>query len=120
MSIADGLADAAGIHLSEEAEVERGKNKHSHKEVWLSTIFTLISVSGFILTFAIPILIFPLKTAILVAVGWGILLLIFLNFYIAKIKHVNPKRIILEHLCLALFVIVISHVVGNLVARWVK
>jgi len=120
MAIADGLSDAAGIHISEESEQEKGKTKHSHKEIWLSTIFTFISVAGFTLTFAVPIFIFPLKTAVLVAIGWGMFLLIFLNYYIAKNKHENPIKFISEHVLLALFVIFVSHGVGHLVARYIR
>ena len=120
LAIADGLADSAGLHISEESETERGKAKHVSKEIWLTTLFTFLSVFGFILTFAIPILIFPLKTAISVAIVWGILLLILLNFYIAKIRNEKPIRLISEHILLVLFVIFFSYYAGNLIARWIK
>ncbi len=120
MAIADGLADAAGLHISEESELEKGKGKHTSKEVWLTTLFTFLSVIGFISTFAVPILIFPLKTAIFVAVGWGVLLLVLLNLYIARIKKQAPLRLIAEHILLALFVIVVSNGAGNLIARYIK
>jgi VIT1/CCC1 family predicted Fe2+/Mn2+ transporter len=120
MAIADGLADAAGLHMSEESEQERGEAKHSSKEIWLTTLFTFLSVTGFILTFSVPIFIFPLKIAIPVAIAWGVLLLILLNFYIAKIKRVSPTGLILEHIFLALFVIVVSHYAGHLIAKWVR
>ena len=118
MAIADGLADAAGLHMAEEIEVEKGIVKHTHKEVCLTTLFTFLSVTGSILTFAIPLLIFPLKTAVFVAIGWGMLLLILLNFYTAKIKKESPIKLISEHILLALFVIAISCWVGNLIAMW--
>jgi VIT1/CCC1 family predicted Fe2+/Mn2+ transporter len=119
MAIADGLADAAGLHLSEESEIEKGKVKHTAKEVWLTTLFTFLSVAGFILTFVIPILIFPLRTAVLVAIGWGILLIIVLNFKIAKARKENPIKLISEHILLVLFVIAVSYYVGHLIAKWV-
>jgi VIT1/CCC1 family predicted Fe2+/Mn2+ transporter len=118
MAIADGLSDAMGLHLVEEAEMEKGMAKHNQKEIWLTTIFTFLSVSGFSLTFVIPILIFSLKTAILIAILWGMLLLIALNFYIAKTKRENPIKPICEHILLALFVIIISYFVGSLIRRW--
>lgn len=120
MAIADGLADAVGLHVVEEAEVENGKVKHTAKEIWLTTFFTFLSVSGFILTFAIPLLLFPLKTAIFIAIAWGVLLLIILNFHIAKIRKENPIKIISEHVLIALFVIIISYWVGSLIAVWLK
>ena len=115
MAVADGLADAMGLHLAEESEIENGKVKHTSKEVWLTTAVTFFSVSGFCSTFAIPILLFPMKLAIFLAVSWGILLLVILNFYIARIKKERPLKLILQHILLAIFVIAISYEIGNLI-----
>ncbi|VVB97588.1 Uncharacterised protein [uncultured archaeon] len=71
MAIADGLADAAGFHITEEAEFENGKPTHTSKEVWMTTFFTFLAVCIFILTFAVPILVFQLQTAIIVDIAWG-------------------------------------------------
>ncbi len=118
LAIADGLADAVGLHIFEESELEKGKTKHIPKEIWLTTFFTFLFVFGFILTFVIPILIFPLKTATFVAIVWGILLLILLNFGIAKLKGENSIRLIFEHVSLAFLVIFISYYTGNLITKW--
>jgi len=115
MAIADGLADAAGLHLSEESEIEGGKAKHTSREVWITTFLTFFSVCGFILTFAVPLLLFQLETAVLISVGWGLLLLVALNLYIAKIKNESPAKLVFEHILLALFVIVVSYLTGSLV-----
>jgi len=120
IAIADGLSDAAGLHLAEESEIEKGKARHTQKEVWFTTLITFLSVSGFSLTFVIPVLFFPFKNAIAITVLWGILLLIFLNFSIAKIRKENPIKLISEHVLLALFVIIISNWIGNLISRWFK
>ena len=120
MAIADGLADAAGLHISEESELEKGRAKHTAREIWLTTIFTFVSVTGIILTFAIPILIFPLKIAVPVAIGWGMSLLIVLNFSIAKAKKESPIKLISEHILLALFVIIVSYYAGCLIAKYVR
>ena len=119
MAIADGLSDAAGVHISEESELEKGTAKHTQKEIWAATIFTFIFKLTFTLSFAIPFLILTLKPAVLVAIIWGMLLLIFLNFSIAKIKQENSAMLIFEHVLLALFVIAASHYVGHFVARWI-
>lgn len=116
MAIADGLSDAISLHTAEEAEVENGMSKHTPKEIWLTTLFAFLSVSGFTLTFTIPVLIFPLEKATFVAIAWGMLLLVLLNYYIAKTKKENPVKLIAEHILLAMFVIIVSYVVGDLVA----
>jgi VIT1/CCC1 family predicted Fe2+/Mn2+ transporter len=120
MAIADGLSDAVSLHTAEEAEVEKGRGKHTPKEVWLTTLFAFSSVSCFTLTFAIPILLFPWETAVVLAVAWGMLLLVLLNLYIAKIRKENPIRLISEHILLGIFVIILSHAVGSLVAMGFK
>ncbi|MFC1657986.1 hypothetical protein ACFL1D_01225 [Candidatus Omnitrophota bacterium] len=117
MAIADGLSDAAGVHISEESELEKGIAKHTQKEIWVATIFTFLSKLIFTLTFAVPFLLFSLNTAVLTAIIWGILLLIVLNFVIARIKQENALMLILEHVFLALCVVAISHYVGYFVAK---
>ncbi len=120
IAIADGLADAAGFHLVEEAELENGIPKHNSKEIWMTTFYTFLAVCGFILTFAIPVLLLELKTAIFVDIAWGLILLLILNYYIARFKKEDPVRLILGHISLAIFVVLISYIAGNLIAQWVK
>lgn len=120
MAVADGLADACGWHLAEESEMKGEKSKFSQKEIWLTTIFTFLSVCGFILTFTIPLLLFQqLGTGILVAVAWGMLLLVIFNFYIARMKKESPMKIILEHLLIAMLVIIVSYWIGDFLAKLV-
>jgi len=120
MAIADGLADGAGQHMSEEAEMEKGMAVHSQKEVWLSTLYTFLSVCGSILSFVPFFLLFPLTTAIFWAIGWGIILLLVFNFMLARTLQENPLKVILEHLTLAAFVIVVSYFLGNLIGSLIK
>jgi VIT1/CCC1 family predicted Fe2+/Mn2+ transporter len=116
MAMADGLSDAISLHTAEEAEVEKGRGKHAPKEIWLTTLFAFLSVAGFTLTFALPIVLFRLETAVFLAIAWGMLLLVLLNLYIAKVRKENPLKLVSEHILLAIFVIVVSHFVGNFVA----
>ena len=120
MAIADGLSDAVSLHTVEEAEVEEGKNKHSQKEIWLTTIVAFLAVCGFTMTFIIPILILPMKAAITVAIVWGMLLLAVLNLLIARIKKEKPLKLIVEHILLAIFVIIVSYFAGIFIARVVN
>lgn len=111
IAIADALSDSFGIHISEESE-----NKHTSQEIWESTIATFFSKFIFALTFIIPILLFPLSTAIIVSVLWGLSLITLFSFYIAKQQKVSPKKVVIEHLAIAVAVIVITHYVGDLIA----
>jgi VIT1/CCC1 family predicted Fe2+/Mn2+ transporter len=116
MAIADGLSDAISLHTAEEADVEEGRGKHTPKEIWLTTLFTFISVSGSTLTFAVPLLLFALETAIYLAIAWGMLVLILLNLYIAKIRNESALKLTFEHILLAILVIIVSRFTGDLVA----
>jgi len=110
IAIADAFSDALGIHVSEESEA-----KHTPKEIWESTIATFISKFVFALTFVIPILLLQLSTAIIVSIIWGMALLSIFNFYIAKAEKIKPSKVILEHLFIAIVVIVVTYFVGDLI-----
>ena len=70
IAIADAMSDALGIHVSEEAEA-----KHSHQEIWESTLATFLAKFVFALTFAVPIVLFNLALAVVISVVWGLLIL---------------------------------------------
>lgn len=107
IAIADAFSDALGIHISEESE-----NKHSSKEIWEATISTFLFKFIFAITFIIPVLLFPLATAIIVSVAWGLSLLGIFSFYMAREQKVKPWNVILEHLFTALVVITVTYHVG--------
>ncbi|NQV13565.1 MAG: hypothetical protein HQ530_04680 [Parcubacteria group bacterium] len=111
IALADGMSDALGIHISEEAE-----NAHSGREIWESTLATLFSKIIVALSFVVPVLIFPLSVAIIVSIGWGLLLIAAFSYYTAQQdQHSSSPRVIIEHLAIAGLVIVASHYVGELV-----
>ena len=110
IAIADSLSDAFGIHISEESE-----NKHTAKEIWESTISTFICKFIIALSFLIPVLLLELISAIVVSIIWGLSLLCILSFSV-KNEKVNPWKAVLEHLAIALVVIVVAHFVGDWIA----
>jgi VIT1/CCC1 family predicted Fe2+/Mn2+ transporter len=107
------VADALGIHISEEAEI-----KHSTREIWESTITTFISKFVFALTFIVPILLFSLYPAIIVSVAWGLSLIATFSFYIAKQQKTKPHKVIIEHLVIAILVIVVTYFVGSWISTF--
>ena len=107
IAIADALSDALGIHVSEESE-----NKHSAKEIWESTVATFLSKFIFALTFIAPFLLLSLSRAIIVSVVWGLSLIIAFSWYMAKQQNIKAFKVVLEHLIIAIFVIVVTHYVG--------
>jgi len=111
IAIADAFSDALGIHISEESE-----NKHTPREIWEATISTFFAKFVFALTFAIPISLFELSTAIVVSIIWGLSALCILSFSIAREQREKSWKMVAEHLIIALIVIVIAHYAGDWVS----
>lgn len=113
IAIADAMSDALGIHISEESE-----NKHSVKEIWESTISTFLSKLVFALTFIIPIIFLEPSIAIVVCIIWGLSLMAIFSYYMAKKQNIRPYKVILEHLIIAIIVIITTYYVGNWIATF--
>ncbi|MCK4905870.1 hypothetical protein KAS42_06505 [bacterium] len=108
IAVADAFSDALGIHISEESE-----NKHTTKQIWVSTISTFITKFIFALTFVIPVLLLELSVAIVVSVVWGLTILGIFSFKIAREQNAKTWKVIFEHLFIASLVIFITHYLGN-------
>ncbi len=111
IAVADALSDALGIHISQESE-----EKRTQREIWESTISTLLSKFVVALTFVIPILILPLSTAIIISVLWGLFSIGIFSFYIARQQQQKPHWVILEHISIAILVVIITRCIGDWVA----
>lgn len=112
IAVADAFSDALGIHISEESE-----NKHIKKEIWESTLFTFLSKFFFALTFAIPVLLFELSTAIVISVIWGLSVISILSFNLAEGQKERAWKVIIEHLLIAIIVIIITHYLGDWIGK---
>ena len=106
IAVADALSDALGIHIAEESK------KHPTIEIWEATLSTLFSKFVFAITFLVPMLIFSLKRAIVVSIIWGLLLLTVFSIYVAKERGGNPWKVVMEHICIAVLVIILTYYVG--------
>lgn len=111
IAIADAFSDALGIHISEESE-----NVHTARQIWGSTIATFMAKFIFTLTFAVPVFLLPLFTAIVVSLVWGLSILTFLSYFMGKAQGKQPWKIVGEHVLIAVVVIAITHWVGDWVA----
>ena len=108
IAIADAFSDALGIHISEESE-----DRHSVKEIWESTFSTFFFKFIVASSFIIPVLLLELSTAIVISVIFGLSLLTIFSFIIARGQKGKPWKAVVEHLLIALVVIVIAHYVGD-------
>lgn len=112
IAIADAFSDALGIHISEESEGE-----HNEKEIWKSTLYTFFTKFVIAFTFIIPFLLFSLDTAMIVGIGWGLVITIIYNWIISIKQNKNALYVIGEHLLIMILVIVITYYVGDFIAR---
>jgi len=112
IAVADALSDAAGMHVSEES---RNKNQ---REVWEATLSTFASKLVFASTFAVPVILLDLDSALVVSVAWGLLLITVFNYYFAKQQKQDPVKVVGEHAAIALLVVVVAHFVGDLIAQY--
>ena len=115
IALADNISDSVGIHIYQESECI------TDREVWFSTFsnfFTRILVS---LTFIILVLALPIRLAVFCSMVWGLLLLAFMSYTIAKDRGVSPYRAIFEHISIAVFVIIVSSFLGKfLISKFSK
>ena len=112
IAVADAMSDALGIHLAEESDPNTDT-----KHVWAATIWTFMTKFVFALSFAVPIALLPLAPAVTASIAWGMLVIIVLSYFLAKAQDERPLPIILEHLLIAIIVVVLSHLIGDWVGK---
>lgn len=112
IAIADAFSDALGIHISEESSTN-----FSVKGVWESTLATFLTKFVTAMIFLIPVLLFKLSTAVGVCIGMGLVLLGIFSYMIAKMQKTKPLEVVGEHIFIAVLVIIITHIVGDWIAK---
>ncbi len=112
IAVADGLSDALGIHISEESDPSR-----SNRHVWQATATTFAAKFLMAASFLLPLLLLPLRVAILVSIVWGMLVLAGLSWQMARERGERIAAVIGEHVGIALLVIVLTHLIGQGIAK---
>jgi VIT1/CCC1 family predicted Fe2+/Mn2+ transporter len=107
VAVADAMSDAMGIHLAQEADPE-SEDQH----IWAATIWTFVTKLVVALSFALPLLWFPLQIAVAIAVGWGLLVITVLSAYLARIQQSPVLHVVTEHLLITIVVVAVSHYIG--------
>ena len=111
IAIADSCSDALGIQVSEEAE-----NVHTRGEIWAATLSTFVAKFATSSSFLVPILLLDLHTAVWVSIVWGLSAVALLSWLIARREAFGTWGPILEHVGVAVVVIVATALLG----RWVS
>jgi len=114
IALADNIADSMGIHIYQESECLKTR------EVWLSTFTNFITRLLVSLTFILLVIFLPIRAGIACSLLWGLLLLAAISYTIAKDRRANVYLVILEHLVIAIIVIIASNFIGKLVINKIK
>lgn len=107
IALADNISDSVGIHIYQESECLETK------EIWLSTLTNFLTRILVSLSFILLVLVLPMNTAVILSIIWGLLLLAAISYIIAKDRKINPYLAMLEHITIAIIVIIASDFVGK-------
>jgi VIT1/CCC1 family predicted Fe2+/Mn2+ transporter len=102
IAIADNISDSLGIHIYQESDLKKSE------VVRTSTLYNFLTRFFVILVFILLVYFLPLLYASIMSIIWGISLLIVLSYYIAREQKVNPYKAIVEHVAIAVVVIIFS------------
>jgi VIT1/CCC1 family predicted Fe2+/Mn2+ transporter len=112
IAIADSFSDALGVHM-----IEESREDSSALQVWKATIAAFLAKFLFALSFLVPVVLLPIGTAVIASVVWGFICLSVLSAYLAQRKGDPVVRVVAEHVIIAGLVVVLSTIVGDLVAQ---
>ncbi len=115
IAISDSFSDALGVHLAKESE-----GNFTKSEIREATVSTFLYKFFFALSFLVPILLLNSPWSLYVALAWGVIILISLNYFIAKSNGEKPFKIIVEHLLISILVMGLSWVSGIAISHFIK
>lgn len=107
IAVADNISDTLGIHIYQEAEGLKGK------EVWLYSITNFIARLLVSIIFILLVILLPLPIAVISSIIFGLLILAIISYIIARHNKMNPYRAIIDHIIIALLVVLTSNFLGN-------
>ena len=107
VAVSDAMSDALGIHMAQEADPES-----SSAHIWTATFSTFLTKLLVALTFALPLIFLPLGVAVIVSVGWGLIVIVLLSYYLANAQKVPVIPVVVEHLAIAVVVVILAHFIG--------
>lgn len=111
IAVADNIADSLGIHVYRESQIpEVGADPRVY------TVSNFLTRLGVMMVFIALVWALPLTYATVISVAVGLTILTILSYYIALYQKVHPLRSILEHLVVAVLVIILSHFLGILIS----
>jgi len=115
IAIADNISDSLGIHIYRESAYSKAKN--NIKVYTFSNFLTRLSIT---LLFVSLVMFLPIQYAILSSLVLGLSLLSVLSYLIAINQKANPYLQILQHVGVAIVVVITSHFMGQTIINIFK
>jgi len=110
-ALADALANAAGLHVSQESE-----GHHDEKEVMKSTIYCFAATFLVMAFLAVPIILFEsYSSAIMTSSALSVIILGALGYFVAKKRKETVWKISLEYILMGVGVAIVSYALGAIV-----
>jgi len=110
IALADNLTDSLGVHVYQEAE------RLAQRDAFRTTVTNFAARLGVSLSFVAIVVLLRWSVATLTALIWGLSLLCFLSYWLARTRRANPVSEILKHCAVATVVVVLSAAIG----LWLK
>ena len=111
IAIADNISDALGIHIYQEAE------DINYREVWIGTFTNFLARFFVSLGFILIVWFAPADIGMYLALSYGLTLLAVFSVIIARIKKKSALASVIEHLGIAIGVMVLSKYVGGFITK---
>jgi VIT1/CCC1 family predicted Fe2+/Mn2+ transporter len=110
IAIADNVSDSFGIHVHQESEC---RNPAIVRRVTLENFIARLLITMIFILFVFFI---PLTYSIIISIIFGLSMIIALSYFIAKRQKINPYKAIIQHLALALVVMIMGLVLRNILS----
>ena len=114
VAVADNITDSLSVHMYQEAE------QLEARAAFRAMLMNFVARLLIGLTFALVVLVLPNPYAVIIALGWGLLLLVGLSYILARARDVRALPEVGKLLGVAVLVIAASRVIGLCILRYVK
>ena len=113
-AVADNISDSLGLHIFQESDLKKPK------VVSVSTFSNFFTRLLVVLIFVLAVVFLPIDYAVIFSIIYGISSLSILSYFIAKEQKANPYLSILEHVTIAVLVIIVSYFLREWIVNFFK
>jgi len=111
IAVVDNITDSFGIHVHQEAEC------NDVKKVRKTTLYNFTARLVITAIFILFVIVLPFNIAIILSIILGFIIIILLSHFISKRQKTNPFAAVLQHLALALIIVVASFFLRAIILR---